>query len=53
MGSGVMDLLVVPIQQYRRDGRVFRGLQKGTASFLSKVTTEAMDVTSRLVRQCC
>jgi autophagy-related protein 2 len=33
VGSGVVDLVLVPVSQYKRDGRILRGLQKGAKNF--------------------
>ena len=30
---GIKDLVCMPIEQYRRDGRIILGLQRGTQSF--------------------
>jgi len=42
IGSGVADLVFVPIQQVRRDGRLLKGLQKGTSKFLKAMLSEVM-----------
>lgn len=39
LGGGVKDLFVVPVQEYQKDGRVFRGIQKGASTF-GKTTGE-------------
>lgn len=33
IGSGVKDLVTIPIKEYKKDGRLLRSLQKGTSSF--------------------
>ncbi|KAL9087796.1 MAG: hypothetical protein Q9159_003479 [Coniocarpon cinnabarinum] len=33
VGSGVRNLVTIPVQEYRKDGRVFRGISKGALSF--------------------
>lgn len=40
LGTGVADLVLLPIQQYRKDGRIMRGLQKGTQSFARATAME-------------
>lgn len=42
------DLVLLPVQQYRRDGRVFRGLRKGTQSFLRAITIETLHTSHRV-----
>lgn len=48
VGSGVADLVLLPIAQYRKDGRVVRGLQKGTAAFVKSSAMEAIKLGARL-----
>lgn len=33
MFQGVKDLVWLPVEQYKKDGRIVRGLQKGASSF--------------------
>ncbi|KAK3276418.1 hypothetical protein CYMTET_15502 [Cymbomonas tetramitiformis] len=42
VGNGTAQLVLEPLKQYRREGRVLRGLQKGTAAFMRSVTLEAL-----------
>uniref|UniRef100_A0A6Q2WWB9 Autophagy related 2B n=1 Tax=Esox lucius TaxID=8010 RepID=A0A6Q2WWB9_ESOLU len=48
--QGVRDLVWLPIEQYRKDGRVVRGLQRGTASFGTCTAMAALELTNRMVR---
>lgn len=48
VGTGVADLVLLPIDQIRRDGRLTRGLQKGTLSFARSTALEAVKVGARL-----
>ena len=48
VGSGVADLVLLPISQYKKDGRVVRGLQKGTTAFVRSTATEAVKLGARL-----
>lgn len=48
VGKGVADLVLLPVEQYRRDGRVFRGLRKGTQSFLRAITIETLHTSHRV-----
>ena len=50
IGSGVADLVLLPVQQYRRDGRLLRGLKKGTTAFVSSVTVETLTTSCRLAK---
>ncbi|BGP20882.1 autophagy-related protein 2 [Rhodosporidiobolus nylandii] len=48
VGSGVANLVLLPLEQYRKDGRVVRGLQKGAQAFAKQTTLEAINVGARL-----
>ena len=48
VGSGVADLVLLPIAQYKKDGRVYRGLQKGTNAFMKSTAMEAIRLGARL-----
>ncbi|KAF1835272.1 hypothetical protein BDW02DRAFT_597404 [Decorospora gaudefroyi] len=40
VGSGIKDLVVVPMREYKKDGRVVRSLQKGVYAFAKNTTSE-------------
>ncbi len=42
VGSGVADLILLPIENYRQDGHISRGLQKGAKSFAMSTALEAL-----------
>lgn len=44
---GVRDLFVVPIEQYRKDKRIVRGLQKGLFSFSTSSTIAILELTNK------
>lgn len=48
VGSGVADLVLLPIAQYKKDGRVLRGVQKGATSFVKSTAMEAIKLGARL-----
>lgn len=48
VGSGIADLVLLPIAQYKKDGRVVRGVQKGTTAFVKSTATEALRLGARL-----
>ncbi|RUS31489.1 hypothetical protein BC938DRAFT_477711 [Jimgerdemannia flammicorona] len=48
VGSGVADLVLLPIEQYKKDGRIIKGLQKGTQSFAKATTMEAIKLGTKL-----
>lgn len=49
VGSGLADLVLLPMEQYRRDKRVTtRGLQKGLASFSKTTALESLRLGARL-----
>ncbi|KAI7862276.1 hypothetical protein BDF14DRAFT_1974660 [Spinellus fusiger] len=47
LSSGVADLVLLPIQQYRKDGRIIKGIQKGTQSFARATAIEAINISAR------
>jgi len=48
VGSGVADLVLLPISQYRKDGRIVRGVQKGTTAFVKSTALEAIKMGAHL-----
>ncbi|KAF8590435.1 hypothetical protein K439DRAFT_1657242 [Ramaria rubella] len=48
VGSGVADLVLLPIAQYKKDKHVVRGVQKGTTSFVRSTAMEAIKLGARL-----
>ncbi|TPX51151.1 hypothetical protein SeMB42_g02015 [Synchytrium endobioticum] len=48
LGSGIADLVLLPIEQFRKNGRIIRGLQRGTKSFAMAATLESITLGARL-----
>ncbi|GAA5939067.1 hypothetical protein JCM3775_002664 [Rhodotorula graminis] len=48
VGAGMANLVLLPIEQYRKDGRVVRGLHKGASAFARQTTLEAINVGAKL-----
>lgn len=48
VGGGVRDLVVIPMREYRKDGRLMRGIQKGAISFARTTTTELAKLGAKL-----
>ncbi|MCJ1448695.1 MAG: autophagy- protein 2 [Stictis urceolatum] len=48
VGSGVRDLVVIPMREYRKDGRVMRSIQKGALAFAKTTTTELTKLGAKL-----
>lgn len=48
VGSGVADLVLLPISQYKKDGRIVRGIQKGTTAFVKSTAIEAIKMGAHL-----
>ncbi|KAF2258444.1 hypothetical protein CC78DRAFT_114679 [Lojkania enalia] len=40
VGSGVRDLVVVPMREYKKDGRIVRSIQKGAYTFFTNTGSE-------------
>lgn len=49
VGSAALDMLLLPIQQYQRDGRFVYGLQKATSTFLKTATVETINVGTKIL----
>ena len=47
---GIKDLFYLPIDQYRRDGRVLRGIQRGASSFTTSTALALIELSSQMVR---
>nr|XP_012226127.1 PREDICTED: autophagy-related protein 2 homolog B isoform X1 [Linepithema humile] len=48
--QGIRDLFWLPIEQYQRDGRIVRGLQRGANSFTTCTAMAALELTCRIVQ---
>ncbi|KAG5882217.1 hypothetical protein JTB14_024728 [Gonioctena quinquepunctata] len=48
--QGVRDLFWLPIEQYQKDGRIVRGLQRGANSFTTSTAMAALELTSRIIQ---
>ncbi|KAJ3015495.1 autophagy- protein 2 [Thoreauomyces humboldtii] len=48
IGSGLADLVLLPLEQYKKDGRIIRGLQKGAKSFAKAATSETIKIGTKL-----
>ncbi|WAR64129.1 hypothetical protein PtB15_16B289 [Puccinia triticina] len=49
LGTGIADLVLLPIEEMKKkDGRLSRGIQKGTSSFAKNTTLEVLKLGARL-----
>ena len=48
VGLGVRDLVVVPMREYKKDGRLVRAVRKGVVSFSKTTTTELAKLGAKL-----
>jgi len=48
--QGVRDLFWLPIEQYQRDGRITKGIQRGASAFSTSTAMAALELTNRLVQ---
>ncbi|KAM0747389.1 hypothetical protein T439DRAFT_100263 [Meredithblackwellia eburnea MCA 4105] len=48
LSSGVANLVLLPLEQYKKDGRIARGLQRGATAFAKTTTLEALNVGAKL-----
>ncbi|KAK0549985.1 autophagy- protein 2 [Tilletia horrida] len=49
VGAGLADLVLLPIEQYQKDGRLVKGISRGLGSFAKTATLEAVKLTAQLV----
>ena len=47
--QGLKDLVLMPVEQYQKDGRILRGLQRGAHSFTSSTAMSLLDFTNRVL----
>ena len=47
--QGIFDLVLLPLEQYQKDGRLMKGLQKGANSFTSSTAMSFLDFTNHLL----
>lgn len=50
LATGIKDLVYLPIDQYNRDGRVLRGIQRGASSFTANTALAIIELSSQMVR---
>lgn len=50
MLNGILDLFKLPFEQYRKDGRLIRGLQLGVLSFGTHTVLSVLEITTRLIQ---
>ncbi|KAJ2509602.1 autophagy- protein 2, partial [Coemansia sp. RSA 1939] len=48
IGSGVADLVILPIEQYRKDGRLVQGIKRGAQAFARTTTLEALQLGAKV-----
>ncbi|WEW60677.1 autophagy- protein 2 [Emydomyces testavorans] len=48
IGGGVKDLVLVPMREYRKDGRIVRSIQKGAVQFAKTTTNELLRLGAKL-----
>merc|ERR1719419_1961138 len=46
---GVKNLFWLPVDQYKKDGRIVRGVQRGASSFITLTTMSMLELTNKLV----
>ncbi|GAW21523.1 hypothetical protein ANO14919_110460 [Xylariales sp. No.14919] len=48
VGSGFKELIEIPIREYKKDGRIVRGISKGAAAFAKTTGTELVKLGAKL-----
>ncbi|KAL4747211.1 autophagy-related protein 2 [Aspergillus terricola var. indicus] len=48
VGSGVKDLVAIPVREYRKDGRIVRSIQKGAFAFAKTTSNELVKLGAKL-----
>eukprot|EP00835_Amoeboradix_gromovi_P002821 NODE_168_length_16247_cov_0.199591.p7 type:complete len:217 gc:universal NODE_168_length_16247_cov_0.199591:14647-15297(+) len=49
IGSGIADLVYMPVKQYQADGRVLLGMKNGINSFFESTTGESLDLGAKAI----
>ncbi|KAK3609284.1 hypothetical protein CHS0354_037995 [Potamilus streckersoni] len=49
LAQGLRDLFWMPVEQYRKDGRIIRGIKRGASSFSSSTAMSIIELTNRVV----
>eukprot|EP00096_Caligus_rogercresseyi_P000463 TRINITY_DN10923_c0_g1_i1.p1 TRINITY_DN10923_c0_g1~~TRINITY_DN10923_c0_g1_i1.p1 ORF type:complete len:827 (+),score=294.23 TRINITY_DN10923_c0_g1_i1:31-2481(+) len=47
--QGVKDLFLLPLEQYQKDGRILRGIQRGANSFTASTALSILELTNRML----
>lgn len=47
-GSGVADLILLPLEQYRKDGKIVKGIRRGASSFAANTLSEVATIGAQL-----
>jgi autophagy-related protein 2 len=47
-GSGVADLILLPLEQYRKDGKIVKGVRRGASSFATNTLSEFATIGAQL-----
>ncbi|XP_062614499.1 autophagy-related protein 2 homolog B-like [Saccostrea cucullata] len=50
LGQGIRDLFWLPVEQYKKDGRIVRGFQRGATSFSTSTAMAMLELTNRVVQ---
>ncbi|KAL3873570.1 hypothetical protein ACJMK2_036667 [Sinanodonta woodiana] len=50
LAQGLRDLFWLPVEQYRKDGRIIRGIQRGASSFSTSTAMSLLELTNRVVQ---
>ncbi|KAJ2744885.1 autophagy- protein 2 [Coemansia sp. BCRC 34301] len=48
LGSGFADLVILPLEQYRKDGRLVQGIKRGAQSFARTTALEAIQLGAKV-----
>jgi hypothetical protein len=48
IGQGLSELILLPYYQYKKDGRLLRGIQRGTFKFLKRATAETAQLGAKI-----
>lgn len=48
--QGIRDLFWLPVEQYKKDGRLVRGIQRGATSFSTSTAMAMLELTNRAVQ---
>ncbi|EGC30930.1 hypothetical protein DICPUDRAFT_89864 [Dictyostelium purpureum] len=48
IGEGLANLIILPYEQYKKDGNILKGIKRGTTTFLKNLTVETLSMGAKV-----